>query len=247
VILYYENLGSTNQYAKELLTTRHINPGTVICAWRQTAGQGQHGRSFASPLGGLYFSVLSVPQLVQADYPLITLAVGLACREVLSTLGQVDIHIKWPNDLYIENKKMAGILCETIPQITDTTIQSVVVIGVGINVNNMITDFPEEIQPLVTTLREYTSSSFDLSTVLKSLVSSIQQHIEELHRSKSTLLHRWQQYDIFLDRSLIGTMPNSIITGRGLGIDHEGRYRIRDDAGAEHALIGGQLRLNERL
>lgn len=245
MILYYEHLNSTNQYAKKLLTDSQVIPGTVLCAWRQSAGIGQHGRSFASPLGGLYFSMLLSPPLVQADFPLITLAVGLACRDLLSSLSQTDIRIKWPNDLYVDNKKLGGILCETVPHVVDTTIQPVVVIGVGININNKIVDFPAEIQSLITTLREHTSCFLDLSTVLILLVSSIHLHIEELHSAKETLLQRWQHYDLFCGRSLIGTMPNAIITGKGVGIDQDGRYRICDDTGVEHALIGGQLRLND--
>lgn len=243
MILYYEQLDSTNQHAKALLTTHQVTPGVVICAWRQSAGKGQHGRSFASPHGGLYFSVIASPALAQTDFPLITLAVGLACREVLSANGQVDIRIKWPNDLYIADRKVAGILCETVPHIEGTAIQPVVIIGVGINVNNSTSDFPDEIQPLITTLREQTSVRFALSELLNALILSINRQILELDQAKLNVLRQWQQYDLFYKRSLIATLPTSSITGQGLGIDMDGRYRLRDADGVEHALIGGQLRL----
>ena len=242
MILYYENLDSTNQHAKELLLTRQVVP-TVICAWRQSAGTGQHGRSFTSPRGGLYFSVIASPPLVQSDFPLITLAVGLACREVLSAMCRIDISIKWPNDLYITNKKVAGILCETVPHLVDAAFQPVVIIGVGINVNNSIIDFPAEIQPLITTLWDQASTRFDLPVLLNALISSIHRQIAELKSSKSSMLKQWQQYDLFYMRNLIATLPSTIVTGQGLGIDQDGRYRLRDEAGVVHAFMGGQLRL----
>ena len=243
MILYYENLDSTNQHAKALLTAHQVAPGVVICAWRQSAGKGQQERAFSSPHGGLYFSVIASPPLVQKDFPLITLAVGLACREVLSAMCQVEINIKWPNDLYIANKKVAGILCEAVPYLEGTAIHPVVIIGVGINVNNSITDFPAEIHPLITTLWEQTRAHFALPMLLNALLLSIHQQILELQNAKSEVLRQWQQYDLFYERTLIATLPTASITGQGLGVDLDGRYRLRDAAGVEHALIAGQLRL----
>ena len=111
MILAYDHLDSTNRVAREL-ALEGCTAGTVVLAGSQSSGRGQYGRLFNSPVGGLYFTLVLVPDLPLNALPLITLATGLACRETIQAVTGLEPLIKWPNDLYLDHRKVAGILCE---------------------------------------------------------------------------------------------------------------------------------------
>lgn len=110
-LFYHPLLDSTNRLAKEL-AWQGAAPGTVVQAAQQSAGRGQYERSFLSPLGGLYFSLILRPTLQAQEVAMVTLAAGLGCRDAISDQCQLRTRIKWPNDLYCKEKKIAGILSE---------------------------------------------------------------------------------------------------------------------------------------
>lgn len=239
MVIYYEQIDSTNRVAKELVKEGKI-PGTVVRAGMQTAGKGQNGRTFNSPAGGLYFSLLLQPDLHLEQLPLLTLATGVACREVIYSICKLETRIKWPNDIYLNDKKVAGILCENV--ILNSAETPTVVIGVGLNVNSAIIDFPKEIQPIVTTLFEHLRIDFDLNALLSSLVTAIVDNVSSLRQDRQDVLARWQRFDYLADKPVIHTAGSMTIQGIGGGITSEGYYRITDYQGVEHCIVGGQLR-----
>lgn len=239
MVIYYEQIDSTNRVAKELVKEGKIS-GTIVRAGIQTAGKGQNGRTFNSPAGGLYFSLLLQPDLQLEQLPLITLATGLACREVIASLCKLETQIKWPNDIYLHDKKVAGILCENV--ILNSSETPTVVIGVGLNVNNTGADFPAEIQSIVTTLFEHTKTQLDLSILLSSLVTAIINNASTLGRDRQGVLARWQRYDFLANKPVVHSTGSLITEGRGNGITPEGYYRITDHQGVAHCIVGGQLR-----
>ncbi len=242
MIIYYERADSTNRLAKELALQGRV-AGTVVQAGVQSSGKGQYGRSFSSPAGGLYFSLLLRPDLPAEDLPLITLAAGLACHDALEAAFSLQSRIKWPNDLYLAGKKLAGILCENI--FVDG--QALVIAGVGLNANSNIRDFPEELQPIVTTLQEHLRYSVDIETLLVLLVQTIMQYVDLLKTEKGKLLERWRSYDYLKGKKLQYTADALSFFGTGEGISPEGRYCLRDEQGNRHTIIAGQLRLASAL
>lgn len=121
----------------------NLKSGAVLVATEQIAGRGRDDREFVSPKGGLYFSLA-----LQRSYPISTypLMAALAVhRSLLSTAG-VYASIKWPNDLSVEGKKVCGILCESVADF--------LVIGVGVNTNSTLCDFPDALRNKITTLAE---------------------------------------------------------------------------------------------
>lgn len=118
--------------------------GMVIAAETQTAGRGRMGRDFFSPAhSGIYFSVLLRPKLKPEDCLLITTAAAVACADVLEQYTDADAKIKWVNDIYIENKKVCGILTEASFNGTGTI--DYAVLGIGINITPPESGFPAEI------------------------------------------------------------------------------------------------------
>ena len=232
---------STNRIAKERLA-QGLPSGTVVWAERQNGGKGQYGRSFASPTGGLYFSLVLEPDLPATDLSLITLATGLACRDVLKEHCKVEPMIKWPNDLYLGAKKVGGILCEHIFDTTRVVPVSTVIIGVGLNVNSSLNDFPEDLHPLLTTIYDQTGAQTSLEQLLDQCVTRIQHLVGTLGSDKQSVLYRWQDYDYLLEKPLRYVNGAETVLGTGKGIAPDGRYQLADQSGQIRLVLGGQLR-----
>jgi BirA family biotin operon repressor/biotin-[acetyl-CoA-carboxylase] ligase len=196
------------------------------------------------PLKEAYIFLCFLSQtLISNNLPLVTLATGLACRDVIHSTFNIQSQIKWPNDIYIGDKKLAGILCENIDFRAAEDTVATVVIGVGLNINNSIEDFPVEIQPIITTLFEHLKIQVDLHSLLSLIVAAIIKNVLLLSENRQTLLKQWQQYDCLYNKSVVYAAGSMTFQGTGLGISSQGYYRIRDTQGAEHCVVGGQLRL----
>jgi BirA family biotin operon repressor/biotin-[acetyl-CoA-carboxylase] ligase len=244
MIISYQQIDSTNRVAKELAAENKPS-GTVVVAASQLAGRGQYGRSFNSPVGGLYFSLLLEPVIPTEKLPLITLATGLACRNVLHQSFNLQPLIKWPNDIYLGGKKTAGILCENLLLSRNPSNTAKVVIGVGINVNNKKEDFAVEIQPIITTLFEHLQKTVELEPLLALLLQAITTNVRRLLDESQSLLEEWQRYDFLFNKPVVHTTEALTIHGTGKGISPQGLYVIQDENGVEQRVIGGQLRPQE--
>lgn len=242
MIISYDQIDSTNRVAKEM-AAKGSPSGTVVLAASQSAGRGQYGRSFNSPVGGLYFSLLLEPDLPTETLPLITLATGLACRTVLYQTFGLHPLIKWPNDIYLDGNKVAGILCENLFAAHSSETSPKVIIGVGLNVNNRIEDFAPEVQPIITTLFEHLHETVELAPLLTLLTQAISAQVIRLRHDRELLLTEWQQFDFLYHKPVVHRIEAGALYGVGQGITHHGLYRILDDHGTEHKVIGGQLRL----
>jgi len=142
----FEQLDSTMNFCRQLAEL-NFPEGTVVIAEEQTAGRGTKGRSWHSAPGkGLYVSFLLKPEPKYLNY--LPLLAGLAAREAVNLLADLDLRLKWPNDLVFEGKKLGGILCEGVSSGEKTA----VIVGIGLNVNHQPEDFPAEISGLATSL-----------------------------------------------------------------------------------------------
>jgi BirA family biotin operon repressor/biotin-[acetyl-CoA-carboxylase] ligase len=242
MIITYDQIDSTNRVATQLIAEGEVCPGTVVRSTSQSAGKGQYGRNFNSPVGGLYFSLILKPDLKPEHLSLITLATGLACRNVIHAAFGLHPQIKWPNDIYLEQRKLAGILCENIFNNEKGEISSTVVIGVGLNVNTTRNDFPPEIKPLITTLFDHIQQRIDLDWLLSLLMASITEHVNLLSIDPQWILEQWQLHDYLWQKKVIHTSGSVTIEGIARGVTAQGFYQIQDDAGIKHSVVGGQLR-----
>ena len=137
---FWKDIDSTNTRAKEL-GEKGAPHGTLVVAEQQTAGKGRRGRSWVSPAGSsIYMTLLLRPEVEPSRAPMLTLLMAYSIAEALRESEQIDVQIKWPNDLVLNKKKICGILTEMSAEVDYV---HYVVIGVGINVNTE--EFPEEI------------------------------------------------------------------------------------------------------
>ncbi len=233
-----QSIDSTNTFVKEKLA-RGVEAPLLVTAVQQTGGRGQYNRRFSSPTGGAYFSLGISPILDKSDIPLITLATGVACAQYLQELSSLQVQLKWPNDLYVSERKIGGILCETFFK-NDGEIYTI--IGVGINVNTRLGDFAVELQPILTSIREQTKQEYSIETVISCCAKAIVAQVAILQQFKGKIIAQWQDHDYLQDRFVEYVAGEVKIKACGVGILPSGRYRIVDEIGEYHDVLGGQLR-----
>ena len=240
---FFTNTGSTNDLALALSNTGAPD-STLVVADSQNAGRGRlAGRSWHSPPGtGLYFSLILRPRLAPADFPKLTLAAGLALCKALENHTHCQPRLKWPNDLFLHNKKCGGILTET--QAVAGAGQTAVVIGIGLNVNTPPETFAE-LRVKATSLLAETGASYERGPLLAAILSELDLVVARLEQGDfPSILAEWRQRDIHAGRqvSWVNTQGR-IITGISLGPDEEGLLHIRDGQGQVHTVISGDISL----
>src|SRR5699024_77241 len=147
-IIKFQTMDSTNDYAKQI--GNNADEGTVIVSKEQTKGRGRQGRTWASPKDkGLYFSIILKPNMNMEDIQNITLISAIAIHRALKRLN-IDVQIKWPNDIVKDNKKIAGILTEI--KFNGEFIDYLVV-GIGINIGVTMENIPEYLLDKVSSLK----------------------------------------------------------------------------------------------
>ncbi|MEO6602885.1 MAG: biotin--[acetyl-CoA-carboxylase] ligase [Polyangiaceae bacterium] len=234
-LMYHPVTGSTNDDA--LLAARSGAPhGSVFVADEQTAGRGRRGTAWlAAPGENLLFSVLLRPRLELAQVSALTLAIGLALRDAIAPLVAPETQLKWPNDLYVGGKKLAGVLVES--QLQGDRLQAVVV-GVGLNV--AAREFPAEIAARATSLALLGAQRLERETLLYELLEAIARRVATYQRTGvAGILDELNAADALRGKQVrIDTL-----SGTGNGLDAQGRLLLQDERGEIHAISSGTVEL----
>ena len=231
---------STNDIVKDL-AQQGAPEGTAVVAEHQTQGRGRHGRSFVSPAGvGIYVSLLVRPQANIQRLPQLTLAVAVATAEALAEYSALPIGLKWPNDVEISGKKVAGILCEAVLQ---PGASPLVIIGIGINVNTALEQFPPELHQHVTSLALAAGHAWARLPLLALLLA----HLERLYRAfqqgdTTSVRQRWLHYGGQMIGRRVRFAPEpSAGVGTVVDLDEDGALLVQDIDGTQHRLIAGEV------
>jgi len=224
---YFDEIDSTNEYAKKILG--EATEGTVVLADTQTAGKGRLERPWFSPDGGIYMSAI-----LFTDKPLlIPVLAGVAICETFNSYN-ILLGIKWPNDIFLNEKKVAGVLTEII----DTT----VILGMGINLN--ITEFPEGLKNTATSIFLETKKRFDKMMVYNDLCLGLDDAYQLLKRDKSTeVLQKWRNYTIMFGKTVSIETPERLIIGRVIDIAGNGALVLSLPDGKIERVIAGECRI----
>ena len=175
-IQHYDEIDSTNRLAKDL-AAQNAPSRTVIVADKQTSGRGRMGKSFHSPTGGLYFSVILRPDLPLSATMSVTACTAVAVYEALTQFG-VFPKIKWVNDLFLNDKKICGILSEGSFN-AELLKMDYLVIGIGINLHPD-RNLPEELKPIVTDIQTETGQNIPKYQLLASILKSMKKYFDEI-------------------------------------------------------------------
>lgn len=236
---HFTTVDSTNTIAVDM-AGQGAGHGTIIHADCQTGGRGRGGREFFSPVGGLYFSLILRPEVEIRDLPLITLAAGVGLCTGIRKAINVDVQLKWPNDLYLNGQKLAGILTESGP-VRKGGQAEFIVIGIGINTKTEAERFPVALRKKIISLSEVTNTAVDSDTLLQSLAAAVFSAIQRLSRDKNGLLIDWRHFDYLLGRQLNYVGHDKMVSATGAGLADDGRYVIVDQQGVRHHVLAGDL------
>jgi len=236
------SVDSTNAEALRRIEAAQSLP-FVVLAERQTSGRGRRGRSWVSPFGdNLYYSLVLRVEGGMRQLEGLSLAVGLALLRVIRESGVVEAGLKWPNDVLVGERKLAGVLLELSGDPADVCH---VVIGIGLNVNMLSAASAAIGQP-------WTSMRAELGRVVNrnELVVGLNRHLShyldvQLRHGFSALQGEWQDCHLWQGREVMLTAGSEPVAGIVLGVDHSGAVRLLVD-GQEHSFSGGELSMRLR-
>lgn len=240
--LFYRSLGSTNDFAVEQALDGHLQPGTVIIADMQEKGRGRMGRTWTSPPGvNIYMSLVIKPCVGPRDATLITLLSSLACANAIRRAAGMDVSIKWPNDIMASGKKTGGILTEIK---ADQDSIALAIIGIGINVNSRVADFPEELRETATSMKIETGREHARSDIVIRILQEFEYLHGELARSgKTSLLSDWRKLCSTLGKRVLVTSGDAAVAGIAEDIDDEGLLLLRLESGGLKKISSGDVTL----
>ena len=222
---YYDEIESTNVEAKSLANSG-APEGTVVIAEAQTAGRGRLGRRWTSPAGkGLLFSALLRPVLPMSDAHMLTLVAACAAAEAMESLAEVAVSIKWPNDLFIGDRKVGGILLEVAGEQDDV---DWVVVGMGVNVNTEYSELPVALRKTATSLKMATGSPMDRSELLARLLLTLDAHYRHsLADGFERAVSEFRSRDYLLHRTVSVQTRDGAVVGQASGIDERGALLVQ--------------------
>ena len=220
-VIRYGQVPSTQDLAREA-AQKLGGIGTVILAESQSLGRGRKGRSWASPVGGLYFTAVLRPS---SRPGLIPLMAGVAVAEAIRRLTGLGAELKWPNDILMGRKKVAGVLAETVWR-GDEALYTL--LGIGLNINNIL---PEDL-PQATTLSKELGREVDAESLLSELLGEIGVWSERLDESLDGVLDAWRGLSATLGRKVdVVDSTGEWIRGVAVDVDLDGALLV--DVGGE--------------
>jgi len=227
IIRYFDIIDSTNTYAKTIAGT--AKDKTVIVADSQTKGRGRMGREFHSPEdNGIYMSIIFKKSCLPFDDCLITVATATAVsRAIEKTLG-IKTEIKWVNDIFVNKKKVCGILAEGAGQS--------IVVGIGINVKST-EGFPEELKDI--------AGALDASDVCRNkLIAAVLREMSAVIKEEIlSILNYYREKSMVLNKTILYEKNGCSLKGKVTEINSSGNLVVEDENGGISVICSGEIRL----
>jgi BirA family transcriptional regulator, biotin operon repressor / biotin---[acetyl-CoA-carboxylase] ligase len=224
-VVVYASTSSTNDVAAKYAKSKN-NDGLVVLAEEQTAGRGRSGNKWAAGKGD---SVICSILLTEAgiDAELLSLTIAVATAEAIGKCVKAEAKIKWPNDIILNNKKVAGILVESRKAGKLTAC----VIGIGINCHQSKQDFSAELRKIATSIDIETGGSIDRISLIKRLLTSIDSRLETAEQDKKEIIERWRRLSTQLGQRVALVYNRKKFAGNCIGIDPENGLILQLDTG----------------
>ncbi|MDD3268762.1 MAG: biotin--[acetyl-CoA-carboxylase] ligase [Syntrophomonadaceae bacterium] len=238
----FKEVDSTNQVARKLLRDNRAGEGAVIVAGRQTGGRGRRGRSWESPVGGLWFSLISRPGLALSETALLSLVFAVAVSRALEKFVAQPVLLKWPNDIYISGKKAVGILLEMSGELDKA---EYLITGIGINVNLPVSSLGSAGE-LATSLQEESGQPLEMSRVLAEVLNFLEKYyLFFLEHGFSSILNEFKARCWHLGQDIKVEANNRVLQGRNIDIDESGSLLL-DTGDKMERLTTGDVALIKR-
>lgn len=235
-VIIKDQIESTNHLAKRLLQ-EGFDGEAIIIAKAQTRGQGRFGRNWHSPEGGLYMSIILRGSELPANYALYGFALANAALKVIEEITDLSVHIKWPNDLLVSGRKLGGILSELV---TENGNRFHVILGIGINVNTRIEEFPLELQSISTSLLHETAKQVDMDAIAAGIFNNLTDFLDK-DPSLETVVSIYKRNCITLGSSVIVEDGNRKIQGKAIDVLDTGTLLLEDMNGVKMLVSVGDI------
>ena len=237
-IVYFEDIGSTNNEAKRIAAQENAPDGTVVVSEAQGGGKGRLSRSWFSPkYKGLWFSVILRPDFLPQEAPKCTLLVAVAIAKAVRKFG-VAAGIKWPNDILYEGKKLNGTLTEMSAEMERI---NYVVVGTGINVNVMPEDFPADVKDIATSLAIIKGEKLPRKEIFREILTEMESlYLEVRKNGFGKVFEEWRKYSVTLGQevNVIGIGDHESFAGKAIDIDEDGALLVETEKGVRKVLAG---------
>ncbi|MFA6384553.1 MAG: biotin--[acetyl-CoA-carboxylase] ligase, partial [Candidatus Omnitrophota bacterium] len=234
-VYYYDHIASTMDAATQLAQDK-APEGTVVVAETQTSGRGRLGRSWASPkYKGLYFSVIVRPDTSVSEVASITLMAAVSVCEAVRRICGFETRIKWPNDIFLENKKLGGILTEMNAGIGRV---NYCVIGIGVNVNG---DKKTLVDGAVS-LAQQSGGVVSRVDLFREMLRQFENYYLKFKKQEfGEILEAWRQFSATLGRRVRIDMHKGRLDGVAVDIDADGGLLVRRDSGLIEKVLAGDV------
>ena len=238
-ILHFPETQSTNNDLKSEIRKSAEPVFAVIRADKQAGGRGRLGRTFISPDGGLYFSASFPLCGKETNIPFLTLLAGLAASEAIDELTNSETRIKWPNDIYLEDKKLGGILCELV---SGTSLCAVV--GIGINIDTSKEDFPSDIAETATSLSVCRITPPDKNALMMKIIQRLDYLIyenRELFKTTDKTLSEIKKRSYSIGKKVRYSLGDTVIEGIITDIKSTGAAQITSEDKSIREIFCGEI------
>jgi len=244
-IQVFDKTTSTNDVA-EKLARDGVKEGVAVFAEAQTKGRGRLGRKWISPSRkGLWFSVLLRPQLRPQAVTQLTIMAATALVRAIHEQSGLWAEIKWPNDLLLRGKKVAGILTELSAELD--RVKSVI-LGIGLNINLNVSEFPAELRPLATSLKIEARRSFDRAALAAGILRELDTDYAKICGGDfESVANEWQERCATIGQNVTILIGDRRIQGRAEALDDDGALILRTQHGRVERVISGDVRLGDKL
>jgi BirA family transcriptional regulator, biotin operon repressor / biotin---[acetyl-CoA-carboxylase] ligase len=234
---FHPQLPSTNDLALQLAGQDDVELPLLIVAERQTDGRGRGANRWWAGAGALTFSVVIETDIVQLPperWPQVSLTAGLAvCETLRELLPAHDLKLKWPNDVFLDGRKVCGILVEVPPRGRGRLI-----LGIGININNSFAAVPAELRQIATSLYDASGCHYELPDVLTRVLRQLDNRLQLLSTGRLQFAESWRAVCLLRGRRVHLDVGGRSTIGLCQGIDHDGALLLQDESGLKRFFSG---------
>jgi BirA family transcriptional regulator, biotin operon repressor / biotin---[acetyl-CoA-carboxylase] ligase len=242
-IRVFEQTTSTNDVI-EKLARDGVKEGVVVFAESQTKGRGRLGRKWISPAHkGLWFSILLRPDFRPQETTQLTVASATALRRAIFLETNLQPEIKWPNDILIGGKKVAGILTELSAELDKVRY---IILGIGIDVNLDAGEFPAELKKMATSLKIETGKTISRAELVTAILRELDFDYTRIGGGKfSAVADEWESNCVTIGKNVMVQMGERKIRGRAESLDDDGALLLRTEHGHLERITGGDVTLEK--
>ena len=238
-IHYFREVDSTNEVAKKL--AREGAPeGTIIIAESQRRGKGRRGKKWISPLGGAWMSIILRPNTLPINAPQLTFTAGVAAAQTIKDEYGLDVGIKWPNDILIDNKKVCGILTEIS---TGKDSIDYIVTGIGIDANIDVNLLPSELRDTTTSIKSELDHDISRMILIQKFLGNFETMYDEFNSGNfQNILRKWRQLSKTIGSEVEIRKGTEFVRGEAVGVNSKGALILELKDGTLRKIISGECR-----